>query len=119
MSRARVCKMFLQLMAGEQTARAIIARTGNSKELTRDWLRTMHKSGVVHISEWDYLENSPIPVQIYKLGPGVDAPRPTSKAEFLGTSKRKKAAECKTTLALSNVFSGMARSAEIERASER
>ena len=43
---------------------------------TRDFLKEMHKRGLVHIAQWDTKLNRRIKLPMYKLGDGIDVPRP-------------------------------------------
>lgn len=64
------------LMQEAVTAQDLTALTGLHLDTTRDFLKEMHKRKLVHIAQWDTRFNRRIKLPMYKLGEGVDTPRP-------------------------------------------
>jgi hypothetical protein len=81
--------LLAHLTEGAVSAQDLADLTGLHLETTRDFLKEMHKRKLVHIAQWDTRLNRRIKLPMYKLGEGIDKPRPPrlSSAE---TTKRYK-----------------------------
>jgi hypothetical protein len=68
----------------------IAARHSLGRNSAHNVMRRMHDLRLIHVSRWDYPERGPC-VAVWKLGEGVDAPRPACKttgAQSLKTFNR-------------------------------
>jgi hypothetical protein len=79
--------LLAHLTEGAVSAQDLADLTGLHLETTRDFLKEMHKRKLVHIAQWDTKLNRRIKLPMYKLGEGIDKPKPPrlSSAE---TTKR-------------------------------
>lgn len=68
--------MLAHLTEGAVSAQDLASLTGLHIETTREFLKEMHKRGLVHIAQWDVRLNRRIKLPMYKLGEGGDKPRP-------------------------------------------
>lgn len=68
--------MLAHLTEGAVSAQDLASLTGMHLETTREFLKEMHKRGLVHIAQWDVRLNRRIKLPMYKLGEGGDKPRP-------------------------------------------
>lgn len=64
------------LMQDAVSAQDLAALTGLHLETTRDFLKEMHRRKLVHIAQWDTRYNRRIKLPMYKLGAGIDQPKP-------------------------------------------
>lgn len=64
------------LNEGAVSAQDLAALTGLHLETTREFLKEMHKRKLVHIAQWDTRLNRRIKLPMYKLGAGIDRPKP-------------------------------------------
>ena len=68
--------LLAHLMQDAVSAQDLTALTGLHIETTRDFLKEMHKRKLVHIAQWDTRFNRRIKLPMYKLGAGIDQPKP-------------------------------------------
>ena len=68
--------MLAHLTEGAVSAQDLSDLTGLHIETTREFLKEMHKRKLVHIAQWDSRFNQRIKLPMYKLGEGIDRPRP-------------------------------------------
>jgi DNA-binding IclR family transcriptional regulator len=68
--------MLAHLAEGAVSAQDLAALTGLHIETTREFLKEMHKRKLVYIAQWDPRRNQRIKLPMYKLGEGIDRPRP-------------------------------------------
>ena len=68
--------MLAHLTEGAVSAQDLTDLTGLHIETTREFLKEMHKRKLVHIAQWDSRFNQRIKLPMYKLGEGIDRPRP-------------------------------------------
>ena len=68
--------LLAHLTEGAVSAQDLAALTGLHLETTREFLKEMHKRGLVYIAQWDTRLNRRIKLPMYKLGEGIDKPRP-------------------------------------------
>ena len=68
--------LLAHLTEGAVSAQDLAALTGLHLETTREFVKEMHKRGLVHIAQWDTRLNRRIKLPMYKLGEGIDKPRP-------------------------------------------
>lgn len=68
--------MLAHLAEGAVSAQDLTDLTGLHIETTREFLKEMHKRKLVHIAQWDPRRNQRIKLPMYKLGEGIDRPRP-------------------------------------------
>ena len=68
--------LLAHLTEGAVSAQALSDLTGLHGETTRAFVKEMHKRGLVHIAQWDTRLNRRIKLPMYKLGEGIDKPRP-------------------------------------------
>jgi DNA-binding IclR family transcriptional regulator len=68
--------MLAHLTEGAVSAQDLSELTGLHIETTREFLKEMHKRKLVHIAQWDVRLNRRIKLPMYKLGEGIDKPRP-------------------------------------------
>lgn len=68
--------LLAHLTEGAVSAQDLTALTGLHLDTTRDFLKEMHKRKLVHIAQWDTRFNRRIKLPMYKLGEGIDVPRP-------------------------------------------
>ena len=68
--------LLAHLTEGAVSAQDLSDLTGLHVETTRAFVKEMHKRGLVHIAQWDTRLNRRIKLPMYKLGEGIDKPRP-------------------------------------------
>ena len=68
--------LLAHLTEGAVSAQDLADLTGLHVETTRAFVKEMHKRGLVHIAQWDTRLNRRIKLPMYKLGEGIDKPRP-------------------------------------------
>jgi len=68
--------MLAHLTEGAVSAQDLSDLTGLHIETTREFLKEMHKRKLVHIAQWDVRLNRRIKLPMYKLGEGIDRPKP-------------------------------------------
>ncbi|MFM7011482.1 MAG: hypothetical protein ACKO0Z_19495 [Betaproteobacteria bacterium] len=71
MSFSILCRL---LMEGTRTCQELAHDTGLHVLTIYDWTRTMHRHGVIHVCMWE--GEGRASQRIFKLGFGLDAPRP-------------------------------------------
>jgi hypothetical protein len=84
------------LMQDAVSAQDLAALTGLHIDTTRDFLKEMHRRKLVHIAQWDTRYNRRIKLPMYKLGAGIDQPKPKRLPSTLVTKRwreRQKAKE--------------------------
>lgn len=62
------------LYEGTRNCYELAEDTGLHVLTVYDWVREMHRQGIIHICMWEGEGRSS--VRIFKMGPGKDAPRP-------------------------------------------
>ena len=68
--------LLAHLNEGAVSAQDLADLTGLHVKTTRDFLKEMHKRKLVHIAQWDTKLNRRIKLPMYKLGEGIDKPKP-------------------------------------------
>lgn len=68
--------LLAHLNEGAVSAQDLSDLTGLHVETTREFLKEMHKRKLVHIAQWDVRLNRRIKLPMYKLGEGIDRPKP-------------------------------------------
>jgi hypothetical protein len=68
--------LLAHLTEGVVSAQDLADLTGLHVETTRVFVKEMHKRGLVHIAQWDTRLNRRIKLPMYKLGEGIDKPKP-------------------------------------------
>ena len=68
--------LLAHLNEGAVSAQDLTDLTGLHIETTREFLKEMHKRKLVHIAQWDVRLNRRIKLPMYKLGEGIDRPKP-------------------------------------------
>lgn len=81
--------LLAHLTEGAVSAQDLAALTGLHLETTRDFLKEMHKRGLVHIAQWDIRLNRRVRLPMYKLGEGGDKPRPPRQSSAETTRRYK------------------------------
>jgi hypothetical protein len=85
MSFAIMCKL---LMEGTRTCAELAEDTGLHVLTIYDWVRELHRQGVLHVCMWEGEGRSSM--RVFKLGPGKDAPRPTKPRSRIHAEYRAK-----------------------------
>ena len=75
------------LMQDTVSAQDLSALTGLHLDTTRDFLKEMHRRKLVHIAQWDTRLNRRIKLPMYRLGEGVDQPRPKRQPSTVVTRR--------------------------------
>lgn len=75
------------LMQESVSAQDLAALTGLHLDTTRDFLKEMHRRKLVHIAGWDTRFNRRIKLPMYRLGEGVDQPKPKRLPATLVTQR--------------------------------
>ena len=80
------------LYDGTRTCYELAEETGLHQLTVYDWVREMHRQGIIHICMWEGEGRSSM--RIFKMGPGKDAPRPIKErsrihAEYRARQKAK------------------------------
>ena len=80
------------LYEGTRTCYELAEETGLHQLTVYDWVREMHRQGIIHICMWEGEGRSSM--RIFKMGPGKDAPRPIKErsrihAEYRARQKAK------------------------------
>ncbi len=68
--------LLAHLTEGAVSAQDLADLTGLHVKTTRVFVKEMHKRGLVHIAQWDNRYNRRIKLPMYKLGDGIDKPKP-------------------------------------------
>jgi hypothetical protein len=69
-------KLFIALSEGPVTAQDLSHSSGIYVKTIRLFLKELHKHKLIHISQWDTKLNRRIKLPMYKLGEGIDKPKP-------------------------------------------
>lgn len=75
------------LMQDTVSAQDLSALTGLHLDTTRDFLKEMHRRKLVHIAQWDTRLNRRIKLPMYKMGEGVDLPKPKRQPAAIVTRR--------------------------------
>lgn len=74
------------LYEGTRTCYELAEDTGLHTLTIYDWTREMHRQGIIHICMWEGEGRSSM--RIFKMGAGVDAPRPVKTREQIRNEYR-------------------------------